>query len=66
MVLPMDINSTPYVRYNEINVDQTDLLDDAWGFSAQFGDVFALLNCLKPEPEPGIAERLIEIIKGKQ
>lgn len=61
----MDLNSTPFVKYDEINVEDADLIDDAWDFRAEFHDVFELLDTLKAEPGQGVTERLMEIISGQ-
>jgi hypothetical protein len=60
----MDLNSTPFISYSEIVVEDTDLYEDAWGFNSEFQDV---LNCLgKIDSAPGdlMAERLIDALHG--
>jgi hypothetical protein len=61
----MDYNSTPLIRYSEINVEDTDLIDDAWGFNSEFHDVLRVLDTLKTEPDPHVTDRLIRMITGK-
>lgn len=63
--LPMNLNSTPFVKYDEIDVEDADLIDEAWDFRAEFQDVFELLDTLKAEPGRQITERLMEIIEGQ-
>ncbi len=58
MVLPMDKKSAPFITYKDIDLTDTDLLDDAWGFRYEFRDVFDLLETLKPEPGPMVTEKL--------
>ncbi len=50
---------TPFLTFNEIKTDGTDLIDDAWGFSACFGDVMSLLDRLDPEPQNALTDSLI-------
>jgi len=63
--LPMDLTSTPFIKYDEINVEDADLIDDAWDFRAEFHDVFELLDTLKTEPGQQVTKRLLEIIAGQ-
>jgi hypothetical protein len=44
---PMGLNSTPFISYHEINVDEIDLIEDAWGFNSEFCDVIELLGQIK-------------------
>jgi len=55
--------STPFLTYHEINVDEIDIYEDAWGFYQQFSDVFTLLNQVKPEPGKRTVKRLIERVR---
>lgn len=61
----MILNSTPFVKYDEIDVEDADLIDEAWDFRAEFQDVFELLDTLKAEPDRQVTERLMEIIDGQ-
>ncbi|HOK25714.1 MAG TPA: hypothetical protein P5320_03570 [Bacteroidales bacterium] len=61
----MNLNSTPFVKYDEIDVEDADLIDEAWDFRAEFHDVFELLDTLKAEPDRQVTERLMEIIEGQ-
>jgi len=58
----MNLTSARFVHYSEINTDNTDIYDDAWGFSSEFGDVFALLEHDKIVPSREITERLTNLI----
>ncbi len=58
----MDKKSAPFIRLGEIDLKDTDLFDDAWGFRHQFHDVFSLLETIKPEPGPQVTDKLIRII----
>jgi len=55
--------STPFLLYHEIQVDDVDLYEDAFGFYQEFGDVFKLLDRLKPVPKKKLTERLIERVR---
>lgn len=59
----MGLISTPNLAYHEIEVDQIDIYDDAWGFNEEFGDVFRLLDQIKPEPGKDLTKRLIERVR---
>ena len=60
---PMAKISTQFLSYHEIQVDDIDLYEDAFGFYQQFGDVFKLLDRLKPVPKKKLTERLIERVR---
>lgn len=60
---PMAKISTQFLSYHEIQVDDIDLYEDAFGFSQEFGDVFKLLDRLKPVPKKKLTERLIERVR---
>jgi hypothetical protein len=57
---PMGLIFTPFISYHEINVSETDLLDDAWGLNTDFCDVIQLLDEYKPEPGSKLISSLIE------
>lgn len=42
----MDLKSTHLAKYSDIEVDEVDLYEDAWGLNAEFGDVFRFLDQL--------------------
>lgn len=58
----MDLNSTPFISYSEINVEATDIYEDAWGFSSEFRDVISLLGEIDTSPGDLMADRLIMTI----
>jgi hypothetical protein len=60
---PMDITSTPFLSYYDINTDQIDLFEDAWGFCSEFSDVTALIQLVQPVPEDRLINRLIDKIR---
>ena len=59
----MDITSTPFITYQEINVDDTDVFEDAWGFKSEFSDVYGYLGKTDTGPDDGLIDRLMENIK---
>ncbi len=60
---PMGLNSTPYLSYQEILVDDIDIYDDAWGFYPEFNDVIDLLKQVKPVAGRRLTNRLIKRIR---
>jgi len=61
----MDLTSTPLLKYEEINVDSTDIYDDAWGFVSEFSDVLDFLGKVDNSPAGKMGERLIGMLAGK-
>ena len=61
----MGLTSTPFLSYHEIQVDNIDLYEDAWGFYQQFSDVIALLEQVRPVPRKRLTKRLIERVRQK-
>ncbi len=62
---PMGNISTPFISYHDINVDETDLYEDAWGFDSQFSDVIEILNKVKPVPGKRLIKRLVASVREK-
>jgi len=56
-------NSTPFLSYHEIQVDDVDIYEDAFGLYQEFGDVFKLLEQMKPVPKKRLTKRLIERVR---
>ena len=65
MKTPMGINSTPFISYHEIDVENIDLIDDAWGFNSEFHDVLTLLRMFRIEPDERVTNKLIDKIREK-
>lgn len=59
----MALNSTPFLSFHEIQVDNIDIYDDAWGFYQEFSDVMKLLDKVKPVPTKRLTKRLIERVR---
>ena len=59
----MGIISTPFISYHEINVHNTDLLEDAWGLNCGFSDVIKFLGEYKSEPGDKLISALIEAVR---
>ena len=65
---PMDINSTQFISYHDINVKELDLIEDAWGFNYEYGDVIDLLGTVNPVPGKDLTdltEKLISKIRKR-
>jgi hypothetical protein len=54
--------STPFITYGDINVEETDLLEDAWGFNIEFHDVISQLGEIDSSPADRMAGQLISLI----
>ena len=59
----MALNSTPFLSYHEIQVDNIDIYDDAWDFYQEFSDVMKLLDQVKPVPKKRLTKRLFERVR---
>jgi hypothetical protein len=60
---PMGLNSTQFITFRDIKVEDIDLLEDAWGINSEFGDVIALLRQVNPVPERCLTTSLIKKIR---
>ena len=60
---PMDKSSTRFMKYHEIQVDKTDLFEDAMRFRAEFHDVFEILDRIKVSPGKRLNSRLMQSIR---
>jgi hypothetical protein len=60
MHAPMGLTSTPFLSYHEIDIKETDLLEDAWGLNSGFSDVIQLLEEYKMTPEEHLISSLID------
>jgi hypothetical protein len=58
----MGLTFTPVNSYHEINVEETDLFEDAWGFNADYCDVISFLGKIDPDPGDRLTNRVIEMI----
>ncbi len=65
MVLPVNLTSTQLISYRNINTDEVDIYDDAWGFAYEFADVLDFLGTVDAEPPSDATEKLLEIISKK-
>lgn len=61
--MPMVKNSTPFLSYHEILVDEIDIFDDAFSLCQEFGDVMNLLEQVKPVPSKRLTKQLIERVR---
>jgi len=65
-MLPMDLTSTPFLKYHDIEVEAIDIYDDAWSFSSEFSDVLSFLGQVDGSPADKLAERLVGVINGTE
>jgi hypothetical protein len=63
-IMPMGLNSTRFISYHEINTDDCDLIEDAFGLNARFHDVIDLIRIVKPVPDDDVTEKLIRKIRN--
>jgi hypothetical protein len=59
---PMVLTSTHFISYDEIKVEDTDIIEDAWGFNKDFYDVLGFLGRIDPDPGEELTDRLIKLI----
>jgi len=59
----MGLNSTRFISYHEINTDDCDLIEDAFGLNTQFYDVIDLLRIVNPVPDNDLVEKLIRKVR---
>jgi len=62
---PMGLFSTQFISYDDIRVEEIELIEDAWGMRSEFYDVFALLGQVKTEPGPQLTGKLIGKIRNQ-
>lgn len=60
---PMGLNSTHFVSYHEIDVEEIDLIEDAWGLNSEFSDVIKLLDSIKVTVPGNLTKKLIEEVR---
>ena len=60
---PMGLNSTPFISYHEIDVDEIDLIEDAYGFNSEFCDVIGILGQIKVVSPGCLTLNLIEKVR---
>ena len=59
----MALTSTPFLSYHEIQVDNIDIYEDAFGLYQEFSEVINLLEQLNPVPKKRLTKRLIERVR---
>jgi hypothetical protein len=60
---PMAKTSTPFLSFHEIQIDNIDIYEDAFGLYQEFSDVINLLGQLNPVPKKRLTKRLIERVR---
>ena len=61
----MDLTSTPFITYKDINVDETDLYEDAWGIRSEFIDVLDFLGSVDTDPGECLVQRILGSVSKK-
>lgn len=61
---PVIETSLPFLSYQDLDVSEIDVYDDAWGFTSQFSEVFRKLSLASPEPSESVMVRLMEKIES--
>jgi hypothetical protein len=64
METPMGLNSTQFISYHEIDVENIDIIEDAWGLNNDFHDVIMLLRMFRIEPRERLTNKLIGKIRA--
>ena len=59
----MGLTSTQLIDYSEIEVERTDLFEDAFGIRAEFSDVIAFLKKASFEPGKDLIKKLVDRIR---
>lgn len=59
----MGITSTHFISYHDVNVENVDLIEDAFGLNYDFSGVIAMLRNVKFEPGEDLTKRLIDRIR---
>jgi len=60
----MGLTSTQLIAYSDIEINNADLFEDAFGIRAEFSDVIAFLKLASFEPGKDLLKRLSDRIKG--
>ncbi|MBM3419573.1 MAG: hypothetical protein FJY11_00400 [Bacteroidetes bacterium] len=58
-MIPASATLPPYVRLSDIDVRNTDIYDDAWGFGQLFSDVITALSMVEPSAPDALVEGLL-------
>lgn len=62
-MVPMGLISTPFISFQDIEVEEIDLYSDAWGFNSEFGEVINLLEKVEFAPDKTLTDRLLKKIR---
>ena len=58
----MELTSTQFIAYSEIEVKNIDLFEDAFGFRSEFSDVIAFLRMVSFEPGKDLLKKMSDRI----
>jgi len=59
---PMDLFSTQFISYDDIRVEEIELIEDAWGLKSEFSDVMSFLDHVESVPDQSLTNKLMEMI----
>jgi hypothetical protein len=62
-MLPMGLIYTQSVTYDDVEVEDIDLYEDAWGLNAEFTDVINLLGELDIAPGDMLTQNLMDRVR---
>ena len=60
----MDEISTPFILYSDINTENIDIFEDAYGFEPLYYDIINNLKKIKPEITSDVTDRLIRKVRS--
>jgi hypothetical protein len=60
---PMVLFSTQFISYQDIRVEDIELIEDAWGLKSEFTDVITFLDQVDSGPDQLLTDRLLEKIR---
>jgi len=59
----MGLNSTQFITYHDIKVEDVDLIEDAWGFNYEYCDVINFLRQIEIVAGRRLTTRLLDKIR---
>ncbi len=61
--MPMDMNSTPFLKFNDINNSRTDLLADAWAIYDDLDFLFKHFESSLNGPGDEVVEKIVSSVQ---
>jgi|BioPla2DNA2_1021312.scaffolds.fasta_scaffold89256_2 hypothetical protein len=63
-MMPMNIISTQFISFSDIDTGETDLFEDAFSLDTGFADITGLFETIRPpEPDENLIENFIRKIR---